>query len=148
MKSITVPGRPVRYWDFDAEVKNDAGDVVAKGNWAAAKETTVTVNVPESVQEALEIANGNEARLLEIIEAGLKAEAEEQKGAIPETAWSAAMVKAADNGFKAMPQFVATKESAQRRPQIMRFIGGNPALRDSLSLAYAQLRNQQDSDAE
>jgi hypothetical protein len=148
MKSITVPGRPVRYWDFDAEVKNDAGDVVAKGNWAAAKETTVTVNVPESVQEALEVANGNESRLLEIIEAGLKAEAEEQKGAIPETAWSAAMVKAADNGFKAMPQFAGTKESAQRRPQIMRFIGGNPALRDSLSLAYAQLRNQQDSDAE
>lgn len=146
MKQITVPGKDVRFWNFDAVAKLEDGTEV-KGDWDR-KATEVSVTVPETLPEALEAANGDEARFLEIIARGLTAEAEDKAGQIPDGAFSRAMVAAIDIGYRAMPQFASIKESAVRRRLIMRYVGANEPLKQGLAVGFAHLRNVQLNEAE
>ena len=147
MKQITVPGKDVRYWDFELEEKAEDGTVVAKGDWNR-RATEVNVTAPESVQEIMDSANGDEARLIEIVIKGLVAEAQDKAGQIPDSAFSRAMVAAIDIGYRAMPQFAGIKEMPARRKAIMRYVGANEALRNGLAVGFAHLRNVQLSDSE
>jgi hypothetical protein len=149
MQTVTVEGKQVRFWDFGRSVEKDGTKVAEPGY--VAKESQITVQKPEKIDECLAVANGDESRLCELVFKGLEAEAEDRAGETPAGTFSNSMIQAADKAFKASPQFSGVKSSKDRKEAIMKWISTTPGLKDSMLAAFESLRNvknKSDEDSE
>jgi hypothetical protein len=139
MTTKTVEGREVRYWDFDRQIEKDGAKVTEPG-WVK-QPSAISYARPDSLPEAMEVTNGNEDRLLDLIEKGLQAEAEERAGSTPAGTFSVSMVQAADRALRFNPEFAKLKSSKERREAIMRYIGSVVPMRDAFLVAFEGQRN-------
>jgi hypothetical protein len=146
MKNITVDGAETRYWDFDrqttVEVERDGAKVqtVIVEPGYVKKPVSVEVAQVESVEDVFALTDNKESRLIELVNKALLAEAEETAGEVPESAFSVAMVQAADRALKVNPPFSTIKKSKDRREAIMRFIGATAEMRAAFNVAFAAFR--------
>ena len=134
MQTKTVQGRDVRFWSFDTDANGNVKGFVKNP-------VDVQISIPESLDEALAVANQDQARLIELVVKGLESEAEEKAGSTPAGTFSTAMVAALDKSMKLNPLFSAIKSSKERREAIMRWIGNQPGMKEVMLTAYEGVRN-------
>lgn len=155
MTNKTIEGREVKFWDFnltrEVEIEENGEKVkktVVESGWNS-KPSILSVAVPDSFEEVLtQVGNGDEKRVLALVEKGLIAEAEEKAGSTPAGTFSKSMVNAAHGALKVSPQFAAIKSSKDRKDAIMKWISANDALKGAYLTAFEPLRNAGDSDSD
>lgn len=119
------------YYAPDATLK-------AEDRWKSATKD-VELNIPETVDEALEVLQKTEGGLVKAASLLIRAQAEaDLTGAIPETAFTQSQVAAISKAFRAMPQFSGLK-SKDLKVGVMNWIVESGTTAAMLS-AFAPLR--------
>jgi hypothetical protein len=134
MITKSVEGKEVRYWDVTV---GDNGE--PKG--FVKNPVEVTLQIPETLDEALAVASNDQNRLMALIAKGLEAEAEDKAGSTPSGTFSVPMIAAIDKALKVSPQFAGIKSSKDRRSAIMTWVSKTPGLSSAYLTAFEPLRN-------
>lgn len=162
MKTIEIEGRNLRYWDPKAASVDEKGQPVLvdskteknedgtpkkvplmAGAWVI-KPTKTSYEFPESHDEVLKLAGGDETRLCALVAEGLKAEAEAKVGTAPEGTFSKAMASSVTKMLMNNPEFRGLARAA-RTEAVMRSVSQNES---NVKLLLGMLENLRTSNVE